>query len=95
MDGAKHEPSVGAKSEHGDVTCSLPHLLDNDGYKVEICPACKGWGQISGVGWPEYELFLETCKDCGGSGRVVQQTRISQMNFNEMYSSIKKPIKPY
>lgn len=83
------------KSEQGDVACSLPHLLDNDGYKVEICTTCKGWGQISGIGWPERELFLETCKDCGGSGRVVRQTRIRQLNFNEMYSGTKKPDKTY
>lgn len=89
MDGAKHEPSVGAKSEQDSVSCSLPHTLDNDGYKVEICQACKGWGKISGVGWPKYELFLETCKSCGGSGRIVRQTRARQLSFNELADGIK------
>lgn len=76
--------------EQDKATSLLPHLLDNNGYKVKICPTCKGWGKMSGVGWPEYNLFMETCMDCGGSGRIIKQIHIQQMRFNDLYNRIKE-----
>jgi hypothetical protein len=76
------------KSVLPEAGSTLPHLLESQGYVVEICSHCKGWGRISGQAWPAYNLYLKECDCCEGTGRIVKQVVVRQQKFNKINSSI-------
>jgi molecular chaperone DnaJ len=65
--GCKREVSVRAPTPCGDCGGSGA----KPGTKPEVCPQCRGAGQVSNA--RGFVMFTSTCPRCRGAGRVVKQ----------------------
>lgn len=55
--------------------------------KIEICPTCKGDGNIKLTNW---ELDYKTCSVCNGTGRVLTRNYSYVVPFNTDKNKIYK-----
>ena len=65
------------------------HMLDADGYKVNLCPFCDGFGFVTQMNdrMDDYEDVV--CWNCKGAGRYMIKFTAKRLEFFE------KPVKPH
>ena len=88
MGGTKHEPGVGADvgvlGNEGARVAPLPkprHVLDADGYLVQLCPFCHGFGFLTQMNdrMDDYEDTI--CTNCKGTGRYMIRFEPKRLEF--------------
>ncbi len=73
--GDVHKPTT-----HGEEY-SMVQLLIANGYKVELCDTCYGWGKIPFPDPFENKTTEEICTSCRGSGRKLAKMKVKLVPF--------------